>query len=145
MATFISTAPQIAYAYVNDYLKLRSDVAVAATDLRTIAQKRGLDADKLQATIQMHNQSAASSKRLQLDGGRWVLLGPVKAWFTTTEGGAAIDHDFQVLDIDGQPIPGLFAVGQNGIGGQVLWGHGLHIAWAMTSGRLAGRQLAGQE
>jgi fumarate reductase flavoprotein subunit len=38
-------------------------------------------------------------------------------------------------------IEGLHAVGQNGLGGQVLWGHGLHIAWALTSGRLAGQQL----
>ena len=25
--------------------------------------------------------------------------------------------------------------------GQILWGHGLHIAWAMTSGRLVGKTL----
>jgi fumarate reductase flavoprotein subunit len=67
------------------------------------------------------------------------LLGPVKAYFTTTEGGAAIDQQFRVLNGQGQPIPGLFAVGQNGLGGMILWGHGLHIAWAMTSGRLAGQ------
>jgi fumarate reductase flavoprotein subunit len=63
----------------------------------------------------------------------------VKAYFTTTEGGAAISQQFEVLDIAGQPIAGLYAVGQNGLGGMILWGHGLHIAWAMTSGRLAGQ------
>ena len=42
----------------------------------------------------------------------------------------------------GDPINGLYAIGQNGLGGQILWGHGLHIAWAMTSGRLVGRVLA---
>jgi fumarate reductase flavoprotein subunit len=47
-----------------------------------------------------------------------------------------------VLDEKGEPIPGLFAVGQNGLGGQILWGHGLHIAWALTSGRLVGKFLA---
>ncbi len=41
-----------------------------------------------------------------------------------------------------QPIAGLYAVGQIGLGGQILWGHGLHIAWAMTSGRLVGELLA---
>ena len=71
-----------------------------------------------------------------------MLLGPVKAYFTTTEGGAAINHDMQVLDGNDQPIPGLYAIGQNGLGGMVLWGHGLHIAWAMTSGRLVGEALA---
>ena len=38
---------------------------------------------------------------------------------------------------------GLFAVGQNGLGEQILWGHGLHISWALTSGLLVGKTLAG--
>ena len=76
-----------------------------------------------------------------LEGNRWVLLGPVKAYFTTTERGAAIDTLLRVLDTNGLPINGLCAIGQNGLGGQVLWGHGLHIAWAMTSGRLVGKVL----
>jgi fumarate reductase flavoprotein subunit len=75
-------------------------------------------------------------------GRRWVMLGPVKAYFTTTEGGAAIDTSCRVLDDLGAPIPGLYAIGQNGLGGQILRGHGLHIAWAMTSGRLVGKWLA---
>ena len=29
-----------------------------------------------------------------------------------------------------------------GMGGMIIWGHGLHIAWAMTSGRIAGRNAA---
>ena len=77
-----------------------------------------------------------------LKGKCWVLLGPCRANFTTTEGGAAIDQSLRVLDQKGTPIPGLYAVGQNGLGGQILWGHGLHIAWAMTSGRLVGKTLA---
>jgi len=72
-----------------------------------------------------------------------VLLGPCRAYFTTTEGGAAIDQSLRVLDAAGAPIPGLYAVGQNGLGGQILWGHGLHIGWALTSGRLVGKTLAG--
>ena len=71
-----------------------------------------------------------------------MLMGPVRSWFTTTEGGAAISQRFEVLDENGEAIRGLYAVGQTGLGGQILWGHGLHIAWAMTSGRLAGRHLA---
>ena len=130
---FISTAPKIAYAYVADYLKLRRDVAAEAPDLDSLAALRGLPADKLRNTV----------RSASLSGNRWVLLGPAHAWFTTTEGGAAINQQFQVLDRSGQPIDGLYAVGQNGLGGQILWGHGLHIGWAMTSGRLAGKMLAG--
>jgi fumarate reductase flavoprotein subunit len=69
------------------------------------------------------------------------LLGPAKAWFTTTEGGAKVNHKLQVLDRQGLPIPGLYAVGQVGLSGQILWGHGLHIAWALTSGRILGQSI----
>ena len=57
-------------------------------------------------------------------------------------GGVVINKKFQALDAEGKPITGLHAVGQNGLSGQILWGHGLHIAWAITSGRLVGKQLA---
>jgi fumarate reductase flavoprotein subunit len=132
---FISTAPEIAYAYVDDYLRLRPDVAVAAGSWRELAARRGLP-DGLTLT-----GDTCPLPRREFHGGRWVLLGPVKAYFTTTEGGAAIDRQFRVLDVEGRPIPGLYAIGQTGLGGQVLWGHGLHIAWAMTSGRLVGKEL----
>lgn len=129
---FISTAPKIGYAYVEDYLRLRPDVAVRGASLDDIARKRDLPLDALQ-------KAAAES---QLAEGPWVLLGPAKAYFTTTEGGVVIDKQFRALDSAGKPIPGLYAVGQNGLGGQILWGHGLHIAWAMTSGRMVGKYLA---
>jgi len=147
---FISTAPKIAYAYVNDYLKLRPDVTIAAPSLESLAQKRGLDPNALRESIEEFNRYVQgeaddpfgrTSDEHLLQGGLWVLLGPAKAYFTTTEGGAAIDQHLRVLNAAGQPIPGLYAVGQNGLGGQILWGHGLHIAWALTSGRLVGLEL----
>jgi fumarate reductase flavoprotein subunit len=98
----------------------------------------------LRATIDAVNLDAGSGDhgKMPLDRPPWVLLGPAKAYFTTTEGGAAIDRQFRVLRPDGTPIPGLYAVGQNGLGGMILWGHGLHIAWALTSGRMAGQIVA---
>ena len=129
---FISTAPKIGYAYVTDYLKLRPDVAVRDVSLAEISEERGIPLDNLQ-------KSAGEGG---LTEGPWVLLGPAKAYFTTTEGGVVINKKFQALDSEGNPIPGLYAVGQNGLSGQILWGHGLHIAWAITSGRLVGQQLA---
>ncbi len=149
---FISTAPQIAYAYVQDYLRLRPDIALRARSLSELARRGGLDAHGLVDEVASYNARleaehtdtwGRSHGRKRLTSGDWVLLGPAKAYFTTTEGGAAIDIDCRVLDAEsGRPIPGLYAVGQNGLGGQVLWGHGLHIAWAMTSGRRVGEVLA---
>lgn len=140
---FISTAPKIAYAYVADYLKLRPDVAVAGASLEQVARRRGLEEENLAAAVASTNEQRSSGELPALQGTRWALLGPAKAYFTTTEGGVAIDTQFRALNERDEPIPGLYAIGQNGLGGQVLWGHGLHIAWAMTSGRLLGKQLGG--
>ncbi len=148
---FISTAPKIAYAYVADYLRLRPDVAVAGDSLASVAARRGLPAGALSETVEAFNRYAAGSEpdphgrtggTRPLNGDRWALLGPAKAYFTTTEGGAAIDHQMRVLDESDEPIAGLYAAGQIGLGGMVLWGHGLHIGWALTSGRLAGKLAA---
>lgn len=139
---FISTAPKIAYAYIADYLRLRPDVAAENTSLAELARQRGIDSAALQTTVETVNSERSQTSVPQLTGSRWVMLGPAKAYFTTTEGGAAINQHMQVLDETGNAIPNLYAVGQTGLGGQILWGHGLHIAWAMTSGRLVGCHLA---
>lgn len=147
---FVSTAPEIAYAYVQDYLRLRPDVSIQAKSLTQLGPLRHFPAESVQETVKQFNEYAEgkaddafgrSGDTQPLGGEKWVLLGPLKSYFTTTEGGAAIDQQLRVLDESGQAIQGLYAVGQNGLGGQVLWGHGLHIAWAITSGRLVGQHL----
>ncbi len=148
---FISTAPEIAYAYVEDYLRLRPDVAIKGESLAAIASARGIPENRLRCTVEeynryIHGETPDPFQRQgdvhPLAGTHWVLLGPAKAYFTITEGSPAINEKFEVLNEAGVPIPGLYAAGQNGLGGQILWGHGLHIAWAITSGRLAGKALA---
>ncbi len=148
---FVSTAPEIAYAYVDDYLRLRPDVTVMEDSAEALALARNLPVDAVEKALEDFGQYASgemldtfgrTGDTHPLVGDQWLLLGPAKAYFTTTEGSPAVDLDLRVLGGDGQPIPGLYAVGQNGLGGQVLWGHGLHIAWAITSGRLVGKALA---
>ena len=148
---FISTAPQIAYAYVKDYLRLRPDVACEADSLDAVAEKRGIAPTVLRQSVAAYNCYAGgespdpfgrSGDTDSLEGGHWVLLGPAKSYFTITEGSPRCTLDSQVIGADGAPIPGLYAVGQNGLNGQILFGHGLHIAWAITSGRLVGQRLA---
>jgi len=147
---FISTAPKIAYAYVDDYLKLRRDISSQAGSIAGLCRKTRIDRVAMEKSVADFNGHVTDKSKdafgreadsKPLEGDRWVLLGPVAAYFTTTEGGAAIDEGLRVLDGEGQAIEGLYAVGQNGLGGQILWGHGLHIAWAITSGRLVGKEL----
>ena len=138
---FISTAPQIAYAYIADYLRLRPDVAVEVRSLKELARLPEL-----------------ASGAIGGDGGRLEpRSGPKPSGrigrrpLGAARPGESLIHDDRGRGGDrrrvprsrcrGRPIPQLYAVGQNGLGGQILWGHGLHIAWAITSGRLVGRQL----
>jgi succinate dehydrogenase/fumarate reductase flavoprotein subunit len=59
-----------------------------------------------------------------------------------TEGGLAVNDRLQVLGENDLPIAGLYAAGSVGQGGMMLMGHGHHLGWAFTSGRLAGRNAA---
>lgn len=143
---FISTAPDIAYAYVADYQRLRPDVTHCGATLDEVARQVTLDPAAVRRSVQEYNASLPErgTQNSPLEEGPWVFMGPVKAYFTTTEGGAVVNQQMQVLAEDGSVIPGLYAVGQNGLSGMILWSHGLHIAWAMTSGRLAGAAVMEQ-
>jgi succinate dehydrogenase/fumarate reductase flavoprotein subunit len=137
---FISTAPGVAYAYVDDYRRNRPDVFASAGTLVELATKLGMPDGSLTATVSDYNNRAGN--RPTLGGGPYVALGPVRAVFVHAEGGLAVDREHRVLGPDDRPIPGLYAAGSAGQGGLLLKGHGHHLAWAFASGRRAGRQAA---
>ena len=148
---FISTAPEIGYAYVEDYRLRRPDLYHEAQTIADLASRLGVCGDTLGETIAAHNRSAngvspdrfgRSPSGRALNTAPYYALGPAKGWIVTTEGGVSVDERMQALDVNGNAVPGLYAAGSNGMGGLILWSHGLHIAWALTSGRQAGRQSA---
>ncbi len=130
---FISTAPGIAYAYFADYARGRPDLVHSGTTLEGLASAIGVPAAPLRAAAENLRQSP------------FHAMGPVHAMLTVTEGSLAVDTECRVLAEDGVPIEGLYAVGGIGQGGMMLKGHGLHIAWALTSGRIAGESVARRE
>jgi len=138
---FISTAPGLAYAYLADYKRNRKDITVEAPTLAELAEKLGMPPAKLVETVEKYN-SAPPAGMPRLDTPPFVALGPAKSVITATDGGARINTRMQVLDSAGTPIPGLYAAGTNGSGGLLMEGHGHHLGWAFTSGRLAGRHAA---
>jgi uncharacterized protein with FMN-binding domain len=79
-------------------------------------------------------------------GGYTAILGA--GYYYGTTGGLDIDGDMQVLDTNKQKIPGLYAVGQDSMGGlfnakKAYVGYGAAAqGWAITSGRLAGAAAA---
>lgn len=140
---YISTAPGIAYAYLPDYERSRPDVTRKAASLDALAQAAQLDPAELKRTVDRVNAArGAGDASLPPLSGPFHLLGPVQLYITFTDGGLAVDEQLRVLGPDERPIPGLYAAGSNGQGGLLLEGHGHHIGWAFTSGRLAGRNAA---
>jgi len=138
---FISTAPGIAYAYIDDYRRNRKDIFHSAPSLETLATRLGMSPDALSASLAAP-PAGAELRDNSGEPGRWYALGPVKSYIVLTDGGLAVNERLQVLDGNDQPVNGLYAAGSAGQGGLLLQGHGHHIAWAFTSGRLAGRNAA---
>ena len=79
---------------------------------------------------------------LTIEEGPFYAMGPVSCFAMGTDTGLAINERFQILREDKQPIPGLFGAGTVALGGLMAEGHGHHLGWAFTSGRLAGRNAA---
>ena len=72
----------------------------------------------------------------------FYIHGPASALACFTALSVVVDTELRVYDGFGKVIPGLYAAGligsNNGIGG----GHGTNLGWAITSGRVAGRNAA---
>ena len=133
---FISTAPGIAYAYLDDYRRNRPDVFTEAPTLAELAQRLGMNSAALERS------GAESEGRPALSQGPYIALGPVRSVFVHSEGGLRVDEMHRVLDQQGTPIAGLRAAGSTGQGGLLLKGHGHHLAWAFASGRRSGQLAA---
>ena len=139
---FISTAPGIAYAYLDDYRRNRPDIYFEANTLTELAEKTGMDAQKLKTALAKYNKTDAGGARLSCTEPPFIALGPVRSYIMTTDGGLAVNENLQVLGKNDVPITGLYAAGSNGQGGLLLEGHGHHLGWGFTSGRIAGRHAA---
>lgn len=141
---YISTAPGVGYAYLADYEKCRKDIFFKAQNLEALGSRLGIDGAALSASISAYNASLESDDPLRTSIGTppFYAIGPAKSWIVFGEGGLRVNDRLQVLRGDGSPIAGLFAAGSAGQGGVILDGHGHHLGWAFTSGRLAGRNAA---
>jgi len=144
---FVSTAPGISYAYLDDYRRTRKDLYHKASSVDALARDIGVPASSLRAAIDEHNTTLSSKKaagdtRQPVSTGPFYALGPVQSWIVFTEGGLAVSREHEVINRAGEAVPGLYAAGSAGQGGVILAGHGHHIGWAMVSGRRAGRFAA---
>ncbi|MEI9803420.1 MAG: FAD-dependent oxidoreductase [Pseudolabrys sp.] len=138
---FVSTAPGVAYAYVRDYKRSRGDIYATANTIEELAVLLKVPPETLRGTIDAYNVDLPPGAP-PIAKPPFHALGPAKSWIVLTDGGLKVSTRLEVLDKSGKAIPGLFAAGSNGQGGLLLEGHGHHLGWAFTSGRLAGRSAA---
>ena len=126
---YISTAPGVAYAYLNDYRRNRRDIFHQAESLDALAARIGVP-------------GGALAEGAPFTTPPFYALGPLRSWIAFADGGLRVSPGMEVLSSAGEPIPGLYAAGSCGQGGVLLEGHGHHLAWAFTSGRIAGQSAA---
>ena len=129
---------------------------VQADTIEDLASAMGVDAEKLQATIDRYNELAKAGN--DEDFGKRadrmfpIATPPFYAYKLTDTvllvcmGGLQTNTDFQVLDTNDEVIPGLYTVG-NTQGGRFLVDYplpcpGISHGMAMTHGMLVGRILA---
>jgi FAD binding domain-containing protein len=145
---FISTAPAVGYAYLDDYRRTRPDIFHRADTLGELATRIGVPREAFERTVAEYNdgrQAAlvlARGERPPVASAPFYALGPAKAYIIFTNGGLKVTERLEVVNAAGKIIPGLYASGSNGQGGMLLEGHGHHLGWAFVSGRIAGRQAA---
>lgn len=147
----VSTFPGVAYAYVQDYKRYRPDMFHTAATIEDVARKAGIDPQGLSQTVGTFRDCVASGVDAQfgrtrfgagLGEGPYYVLGPMQPYITLADGGLAVDTQLRVTTPNDEIVPGLYAAGSTGQGGLQLLNHGLHIGWAMVSGRIAGRHAA---
>lgn len=115
----------------------------------------GLPSGSLQATLDLYNKHAARGEDPVFHkGDAWVrpLLPPLGAidlrigpapYAPFTLGGLETSVESEVLDLDGDPIPGLFAAGRTSAGVCAFgYSSGLSIGDSTLFGRFAGRRAA---
>ena len=154
------------YIYDNQtYLKKRQlinempQTPSSANSLMELAQTIGSDHKALEEAVTRWNDFLTSSEKKDPDFGRVILPAERRAileppYFASKmitginfpAGGFRVNTDLQVLNVYGEPIPKLFAVGDCSGGlGPVIGMGGMRITPALTLGRVVGRKIATQK
>lgn len=144
-----------------------NSAVVCADSLAVLAEKLGIPAANLEATVKSYNEHVESGKPDEfgraytedaiknnsaycaainkIEGEHYYAI-PLKALVVMTLGGVSTNTDGQVLDVDGAVIPGLYAAGEcvGGIWGRFVSG-GTGVMGPIVFGRLAARAAMATE
>lgn len=135
---------------------VEAGTAFKGSTLEELAEATGMKADELTATVERYNtlvkngkdtdyNKAEESLLYTVESGNYYAF-DVRAVYLGTIGGVKVDEHLQVIDIDYNAIPGLYAAGTTAGGYYTGVGYppyeGLACGFAFTSGRLAGESAA---
>lgn len=135
---------------------VEAGTAWKAASLAELAEQTGMDVADLEATVARYNTMVEAGKDTDYAKSSDSLLYTVgegnyyafdvRAVYLGTVGGVKVDEKLQVIDIDYNAIPGLYATGTNAGGYYEGAGYppyeGLACGFAYTSGRIAGESAA---
>jgi fumarate reductase flavoprotein subunit len=106
---FVSTAPGVAFAFVDDYRLARPDLFHVGQSVSHLAAKVGFSDQRLKIAISAANAGRPDKAKLAMPP--FYALGPIKLWVMVAPIGLAVNIRFAVLNDVGRPIPGLYAAG----------------------------------
>ncbi len=149
-------------------------IVVRSETLAGLAQELGMDPSTLQTTVDQYNTycdtrnnpadgivkssvvldlsgralntEKSTFQKVEGKGPYYAVIG--SPWIYSTAGGLDINENYQVLDTAGEPVKGLYAVGNDSIGvlltekKEYVGYGGAAQGWAFTSGYIAGRVVA---
>jgi hypothetical protein len=137
---------------VDNVAEVERGWVVAADSIAELGAKCGMDPAVLADTVTRYNSACAAgddqdfrrpaSTLTPLDGPRYYAM---KVWpgGPNTQGGPRRNADSQVMRVNGEPIPGLYAAGEIGsVYGMLYPSGGGNIAECLAFGRVAGRNVA---
>jgi succinate dehydrogenase/fumarate reductase flavoprotein subunit len=142
----------VRYEWSDDNLtEVENGILSRADTLAELAQKLGVDATAVEASVAHWNAQCARND--DADFGRPPASmtpivkapfygAPVWATLSNTQGGPVHDAQSRIIGAYGQPIPRLFAAGENGSAFGHLYLSGGNIAECFVTGRIAGKGAA---
>ena len=130
-------------------------IVVEADSLEDLAEK--IDAPDLKETVEKYNSYAkdgndpefnkAKENLKEVSGKKYYAIKGTGYSYSTC-GGLNVNENIEVLDKDGNVIPGLYAAGTDSMGvllseetGYIDYG-GIDHGWCLTSGKIAGENAA---
>jgi succinate dehydrogenase/fumarate reductase flavoprotein subunit len=147
--------PDAHYDWSQDNMKeIESGLIKKADSIEELAPMIGMDPDVLKETLDRWN--ALCTQKKDDDFGRPAgtmmkiqrppfYAGEVWPVVSNTQGGPVHDAQQRIIDVDGNPIPRLYAAGEMGS----AWGHlymsGGNLSECVITGRIAAKHVAGLE